>query len=156
MGMIQVGDKAFGNGEFQPIPTGTKLRMAVFDIEVTEVRSGDNAGKDQAVVTFKVTEEGEYKGREIRYNNIPLYGDGKNAWVLVTFAEAVGWVAEKGKGVDVPDNIKSVLGTELIGKIGQRTSPTNGNVYNTVGNYAKIKEGEAETPKPAAKTWGSV
>lgn len=159
---IQVGEKAFGNGEFQPIPVGTKLRMAVFDIDETVVNSGDNKGKPQAVVTFKVTEDGEYKGRELRYNNVPLYGDGNNAWVLVSFAQAVGWKAERGEDLEIPDNLSTVLGTEIVGTVGQRAStkenPATGQPYinNTVTRYAKLKPGEQEVDKPKAKTWGSV
>lgn len=162
MGIIQVGnEKAFGNGAFEPIPTGTRLKVSVFDIEQTTVQNGDNKGKPQMVVTFKVTEDGEYKGRELRYNNIPLYGDGKNAFVLVTFAEAVGWKVSKEEGIDVPDNLNSVLGTELTVKVGQRAStkvnPETGQPYinNTAGGYAKLKAGD-EKPEAAKKTWGSV
>lgn len=164
MAMIQVGDKAFGNGAFEPIPTGTRLKVSVFEFEQTTVQNGDNKGKPQLVVTFKVTEEGAYKGRELRYNNIPLYGDGKNAFVLVTFAEAVGWKTEKGSGVDVPDDFSSLLGTELSVKVGQRastkTNPETGQPYinNTAGNYAKLKAGapvENDAAKPKM-TWGNV
>lgn len=157
---IKVGDKAFGNGAFEPIPTGTRLRAVVFEIDQVKVKGGENAGKDQLQVTFKVTEEGPYKGRELRYNNVPLY-DGKSAFVLVTFAEAVGWKVSKEEGIEVPDNLNSVLGTEISVKVGQRASqkvnPETGEPYinNTAGGYQKVR---AQAEKPAAEkpTWGNI
>jgi hypothetical protein len=159
MAIIKVGTEAFGNGEFKPIPTGLKLRMSVFDFDVAQVRSGDNAGSDQLVITAKVTEDGEFKGREIRYNNIPLYHDKRNAWVLASFAEAVGWKVDKETGdIDVPDSFQGILGTEFVGKVGQRTSPTNGNIFNTINGYAKLgaPTGGGEAPAPKKASWGDV
>jgi hypothetical protein len=156
MPTIKVGDEAFGNGEFKLIPAGSKLRMSVFDTEVTTVKSesSPNKGSKQLVVTAKVTEDGEFKGREIRYNNIPLYYSEKNAWVLVTFAEAVGWPVDlKDKSVDVPDNFQGILGTEFVGTVGQRTGQ-NGTTYNTVSRYAVLSEPvEGETTKTS---WSDV
>ena len=152
--VIPVGDAAFGDS-FEAIPVGTKLKVAVFDISETAVKSGENAGKPQLVVNFKVTEEGPYLGREIRYNNLPLY-DGKGAWALVAFAEAVGWATSKETGVDVPDNVSDVLGTELIIKVGIR-SDQQGNVYNRSAGYHKAGTGTTKpVVKDAAKTWGEV
>lgn len=158
--VVQVGDGAFG-GNFEPIPVGTKLKVAVYEIEVVKVKSGDNAGKDQIDLTVKVTEDGEYKGREIKYNKLPLY-DSKGAWALVAFAEAVGWKTEKGQGVAVPDDVSDALGTEFIAKIGQQASqkidPNTNQPYmnNRVTGYAKLKAGGGSTPPAEKKGWGDL
>jgi hypothetical protein len=159
--VVQVGEGAFG-GDYEPIPVGAKLKVAVYEIDVVPVKSGENAGKDQIDYTAKVTEEGEFKGREIRYNKLPLY-DGKGAWALVAFAEAVGWKTEKGKGVAVPDDVTDVLGTEFIAKIGQQASqkvnPETGEPYinNRITGYAKLKAGGGGSTPPAEKKgWGDL
>lgn len=162
MAVVQVGKVE--SSTFTPIPVGTKLKVSVFDISRVPVKNGPNAGKDQLDVTVKVTEEGEYFGREIRYNKLPLYA-GKGAWALTAFAEAVGWETSKdAEGhtlVDVPDNLQEVLGTEFIGKIGQNTSnkenPETGQKYinNQLSGYAKLGTGGAK-PAAAKPTWGSV
>jgi len=152
MGTIKVGKEAFGNSL---IPTGLKLKMSVFDFDVQEVQSGDHQGDPRLQVTAKVTEDGEYKGKEIRYNNIPLYSDKKTDWVLGSFAEAMGWAVDKESGdIDVPDSFQSILGTEFIGKVGQRTNQS-GSTYNTVNGYAPVSAG-GEKPQPKKASWGDV
>lgn len=148
--VIQVGTEDFGNTEFKNIPVGTKLRASVFDIEETTSKEG----KPQFVWTAKVTEDGEFKGREIRYNYVPLHDGATNKWVLVSFAEAVGWPTSPDKGVEVPDNLRDVLGTEILITVGERTNNQTGVVYNRVTRTAKIKAG-GETPK-AKKSWGEL
>lgn len=153
--VIKVGESAFSS-DFTPIPVGTKLKVSVFDI--TEGVTGPNSqnpGSPQFVFTAKVTEEGEFAGREIRYNYISLDPNAKGAWALVAFAEAVGWPTEKGQGVSVPDDLTEVLGTEFIAKIGQTTGQ-DGNIYNRVTGYAPLRKGGGGTPPPAekaAKSW---
>lgn len=156
---IGVDDKALeGTGDFQPIPDGAKLRVSVFDIEETKVKSGPNAGKDQAVYTVKVVEDGEFKGREVKYNYIPLFAGAKNGWVLTAFAEAVGWKVDKDtKVVEVPDNLKEVLGTEFIAKFGQveseKINPNTNKPYvnNRVTGTRKIRSGGGGITEPAEK-----
>jgi hypothetical protein len=154
--VISVGNEAFQGGTFTPIPTGTKLRMSVFDIQETV---GKTSGKPQFVFTAKVTEEGEYKGREIRYNYITLDGTAKNAWALVAFAEAVGWPTDPKKGVEVPDSLNDVLGTEFIGKVGISTDQNDPEKkYNRVTGYTKVGGAAAKkaTQPTEAVNWGEV
>lgn len=132
---IQVNSKAFeGTGDFQPIPAGKRLRAAIYDIE--ETVTGPNSktpGLPQFIYTAKITEEGEYSGREIRYNYVPLSADARNLWVLVRFAQAVGWDASEEEGVTLPDDLSDVLGTEVIIKVDQEKSsklnPETGQPY---------------------------
>lgn len=163
---IRVGGDAVGNSDFTPIPVGTKLKVAVFDIE--ETVTGPNSakpGSPQFVFTAKVTEDGEYKGREIRYNYITLDPSANGAWALAAFSDAVGWPVVKDGDewdIQIPDNLSDVLGTEFIAKIGQTNSqkvdPNTGKPYvnNRVTGYAKIKAGGAPSKPTAEQTWDAV
>lgn len=152
---IQVNPENFGSSN-DPIPLGERLKVSVYDIDEAVVKSGDNAGKPQLVLTVKVTEPGPYQGREIRYNNIPLYA-ARNAWTLVAFADAVGLKTDRDSGnVELPDNIGDLRGKEFIAKMGHRTG-NDGNIYNTVAGYAKIKSGGTETQTPTTtKKWSEL
>lgn len=163
---IGVDDKALeGTGDFQPIPNGAKLRVSVFEIEETVInKEGENKGKPQFVYTVKVTEDGEFKGREVKYNYVPLFAGAKNGWVLTAFAEAVGWKVDKDtKTVEVPDNLTDVLGTEFIAKFSQREStklnPATNKPYinNQVSGTRKIRAGGGGITEPAEpKGWDSL
>jgi len=164
--VIAVGDDSFGNGEFAPIPAGTKLRVSVFDIEegVTGPNS-KNPGSPQFVYTAKVTQDFSWvdpekgkqnaKGREIRYNNVPLASGVGNEWVLTSFAQAVGWKAEKGKGISVPENLKEVLGTEFTATIGHSTG-NDGKVYNRITRTAPASKDGGGTETPTVKSWDQL
>lgn len=156
--VINVGDDAYGkNGDYKPIPTGTKALATVFAIEEVEVKSGPNAGKPQLDLTFKI-QGGEFNGREIRYQKIPLY-DGPGAWKLTTFAEAVGWKAGKGQGVEIPDNLQEVLGKPLTIKINEKAPDAQKRVFNEVGGYAPASAAEAAqggASDTAAPSWGAL
>lgn len=156
---VGVDDKALeGTGDFQPIPEGAKLRVSLYDIEETVVANGPNKGKEQAMYTVKVVEDGEFKGREVKYNYVPLFSGATNGWVLTSFAEAVGWKVDKDtKTVELPDNLKDALGTEFIAKFGQtesqKVNPNTGKPYinNRVTGTRKIKSGGGAITEPAAE-----
>ena len=162
---IAVNPEALAGGDFTPIPNGTKLRVSVYDIEEGKVKNGPNAGKDQAMFTVKVTEDGPYKGREIKYNYIPLFAGAGNAWFLAAFAAAVGWPIDKEtNAIEIPDNLKDVVGTEFIAVIreteSQKINPDTGKPYinNQVNGARKIKSG-GDAPKgggaPERPVWGA-
>lgn len=157
---IQVGEKALeSQGAYEPIPQGAKLRVSVFDItETTVKKEGPNKGKPQAEFTVKVTEEGPYKGRELKYNYLPLFAGAGNAWFLVAFAEAVGWEIDKDtKAVQIPDDLSDVLGTEFIAVIqqteSQKINPDTNKPYinNRVNGARKIKAGAGGITDAAEK-----
>jgi Protein of unknown function (DUF669). len=153
--VINVGQEAYKGGDYTPIPTGTQLIATVYAIEEVPVKSGPNQGKPQLDVTFKV-QGGQYNGREIRYQKIPLY-DGPAAWKLVTFADAVGW--DTKPAVQLPDNLQSVLGTSLMIKVREDEPNAKKQVFNSVTGYAKAN-GSAATAAAASPTatpsWGSL
>ncbi len=162
---IGVDDKALEGGNFEPIPDGTKLRVALFDIEETTVKSGANQGKPQAMYTVKVVEDGPYKGREVQYNYFPLFAGAKNGWVLTAFAEAVGWKVDKDtKVVEVPDNLKDALGTKFIASFrtteSTKINPETDKPYlnNQVKAVRKIKAGGGGgvTEPSAPKSWDQL
>ncbi|TXH08889.1 MAG: hypothetical protein E6R03_17495 [Hyphomicrobiaceae bacterium] len=159
---IAVDDKALeGSGDYQPIPDGTRLRVSLYDIEETVVANGENKGKPQAMYTVKVTEDGEFKGREVRYNYVPLYAGAKNGWVLTAFAEAMGWPIDKeSKIVSIPDNLRDALGTQFIAKFGTtestKVNPETGKPYvnNRVTGTRRIKgAGGITDPAAQQKAW---
>ena len=146
-------------GTFEPIPHGTNVQATVFAIEEVAVKSGDNAGKPQLQVTFKVQEPNEkYNGREIRYQNIPLY-DSPGAWKLIAFADAVGWPHKDGN-VEIPDNLLSVQGSALTIKVNQKPKDAQGRIFNEVGGYAPAKTGtgSASTASDTSSqpSWGGL
>jgi hypothetical protein len=153
--VINVGEEAYKGGSFEPIPVGEKVVATVYAIEEVQVKSGNNAGKPQLDVTFKI-QGGQYNGREIRFQKIPLY-DGPAAWKLVTFAESVGWPTKPS--VTLPDNLQSVLGTPLVVKVGQQED-ANKRIWNTVTGFAKLDDssqvGEPVASQDAAPSWGAL
>lgn len=125
-------------GNYEPIPAGVKVPVSIYEIEESAVRNGENAGKPQAVVTFKVT-EGQYAGREIRYNNFALY-DGKGAWATAALASAIGLPTNEDNQPIFPDNLKDLLGKQLTVKVGHRTDQNDpSKVYNTTSGYESLK-----------------
>lgn len=157
--VIAVGQAAVEqSGEFEPIPAGTKLKVSIF--EVTEGVSGPNSknpGSAQFNYTAKVQEEGKYKGREIRYNYVPLDPTVKHAWNLAQFAKAVGWPISENGEITVPDDLTDVLGTEVIAKISQDKPDDQGRVFNKVDRVFPLPKGGGGgiTEKPKVG-WGDL
>lgn len=171
---IAVNPEAFqGQGNFAPIPAGTKLQATIFAIkEGVAGPNSKNPGKPQAEYTVKIVEDFEFqatdedgktrtvnaRGREIRYNYFPLDGTVAHAWQLTAFADAVGWPSSQERGVEVPDNLTDVLGTQVTVQVGQRVDQNDpAKVYNTVSRVAKAQAGGGGGQKPAEKkSWGDL
>ncbi len=124
--VVNVGKDAVRSNEFKLIPTGTKIRVTLYEAE--ETKTGPNAkvgpGKDMLVYTAKVVEDGEFKGRELRFNYVPLHGEGNDGWKLTTFAEAIGLEVTPDGEVSVPEGAEwnQYLGKEFVARIGQQKS----------------------------------
>lgn len=159
--IIAVGQAAVEqSGEFQPIPAGTKLKVSVYDVkEGVSGPNSKNPGSPQFEWTAKVTEEGPYRGREVRYNYVPLDPNVGHAWNLAMFAKAVGWPIDDQGNIEVPDNLNDVLGTEVVAKIGQQRPDDQGRIFNRVDRVFPLPKGGGggvtEPPK-ADVTWGNV
>jgi hypothetical protein len=152
--VVQVGEAAYeGSGEFKLIPAGEKLPATVFNIEEVPVASGDNAGKPQLNITFKV-QGGEFNGREIRYQKIPLY-DGAAAWKLVTFAKALGLPSDKDKGISLPDNIQELVGKPLMIKLSIQKD-NKGIDRNQVSGFGPLDDSAVSAAAPSAPSWSSL
>lgn len=164
---VVVNPDALG-GSFEPAPVGTKVIATVFDIEETVTGpNAKNAGKPQAVVTVKIQSDFKWlgsdgkpqslKGREIRYNNVPLYGDGDNAWVLATFAEAVGWPVAENGAISIPDTHELgplTNGKEIVVQLGVRAKQDDPSTkYNTVNRW--FGPGAATTKSPLGDGGGA-
>lgn len=166
--VINVGAEAVkGQGEFKLIPVGTKVKVSLYEIE--ETVTGPNSkkpGLPQVMYTAKVTEDGEFKGRELRYNYVPLHNEGKDGWKLTAFAAALGLkVSEEGE-VELPDEGEFVkyLGTEFVARVGQspsqKVNPETGQPYinNTVAGVLPLKAYKPKTEgaeKPAV-SWSTT
>ena len=146
---VNVGSEAVSNGVFEPAPAGTKVRAAVFEVEETTVKTqtSENFGKDQLVVTVKILDDFIFqgsdgkpqnlRGREVRYNNVPLYA-GKSGWQLAAFGEAVGWPVDADGNVVIPDEgqvASATQGREIVVQLGIRTQQSNGKQFNTVSRW---------------------
>ena len=157
--VIAVGQAAVEQaGDFEPIPSGTRLKVSVYDI--TEGVAGPNSknpGSPQFNWTAKVTEEGKYQGREIRYTYVPLDPNVGHAWNLAQFAKAVGWKIDDNGGVHVPDNLNEVLGTEVLAKISQTAKDDQGRIFNRVDRVFPLPKGGGGgiTEKPKA-SWDNL
>jgi hypothetical protein len=153
--VVNVGEDAAKGGTIKPIPSGTIVTASVYAIDEVAVKSGANQGKPQLDVTFKI-QGGEWNGREIRYQKLPLYESG-GAWKLVSFAEAVGW-PHKGGNVELPDNITSVLGKTLNIKLQEDAPNLRGQVFNSVSGYAPASDVQAAaTPTAdASPSWAAL
>lgn len=166
MPFIPVNPEAFeGTGEYAVIPNGSKVRATIFEIERGQAGpNSKNPGMPQAVYTVKVSEDFEFthtnedgstkqvnaKGREIKYNYIPLDGSVKHGWQLVAFAEAVGWETDPTRGVNVPENLMEVLGTEVTVQL--EVTPDQKDPkkkYNKVRRISKAGPAAKAAAKPA-------
>lgn len=156
--VINISNENRGSsGDFKPIPHGTKVIATVFRIEEVAVKGGQNAGKPQLEVDWKV-QGGDHNGREIRFDYIPLY-DGKSAWKLDTFAEAVGWNKDANGNVELPDNLQSTLGTPAEIRVTEKTPDAQNRIFNGVGGYAKASgsaANEAASSSSATPSWSSL
>lgn len=159
--IIAVGQAALGDGEFTPIPAGTRIKVSVYDVkEGVAGPNSKNPGSAQFEWTAKVTEEGQFKGREIRYNYVPLDPNVGHAWNLAAFAKAVGWPIDDKGNVEVPDDLRDLLGTEILAKVGT-TDPNRDEqkrVFNRIDRVFPLpKDGGGGGITEAAKpTWGDL
>jgi hypothetical protein len=83
---------------YTPLPAGT-YSATVFKVDLVQVKSGENAGKDQYNVQFRVT-EGNFQGRAV-FTYIPLYA-GKAQWKTLAFFNALGFEPKPGEAFSIP------------------------------------------------------
>ena len=98
MSSINFGADAFGSSDYAPLPAGS-YNANVFEVEIVQVKNGENAGKDQFKVQFKVA-EGEFSNRRL-FTYIPLYA-GKASWKTVAFFKALGYEPKPGEPFTIP------------------------------------------------------
>jgi hypothetical protein len=95
---INFGADAFGSSDYAPLPEGT-YNANVFEVEIVQVKNGENAGKDQFKVQFKVA-DGEFSNRRL-FTYVPLYA-GKASWKTVAFFKALGYEPKPGEPFTIP------------------------------------------------------
>lgn len=134
---ISAGDLQ-STGNYEPLPDGS-YESTVYAVELTEVKNGENAGKPQYKLQFRVS-EGQFENRRI-FTYIPLY-TGKAFWKTQAFFSALGYEMADGKFV-VPTP------TDLSGKPVRINlsivENNNGEKENNVKGFAKtqVKVGAA-------------
>lgn len=87
---ISAGD--LQESSYDPIPAGT-YDATVYAVEVVEVKNGENAGKPQYKIQFRLSTE--YENRRL-FTYVPLY-TGKAFWKTQAFFEALGYEMNDGK-----------------------------------------------------------
>ena len=98
MSSINFGADAFGSSDYAPLPEGT-YNANVFEVEIVQVKNGENAGKDQFKIQFKVA-DGEFSNRRL-FTYVPLYA-GKASWKTVGFFKALGYEPKPGEPFTIP------------------------------------------------------
>lgn len=80
-------------GSYDPVPAGT-YNTTIFNVELTEVKSGENAGKPQYKLQFRIS-EGQFENRRL-FTYVPLY-KGKAFWKTQAFFGALGYDMKAGE-----------------------------------------------------------
>ena len=108
---IGSADLQQSTGSYTPVPAGT-YNANIYDIEVLEVKNGENAGKPQFKIQFRIA-DGQYENRRV-FSYVPLY-TGKTFWKTQSFFEALGYDMKEGKfTVPAPkDLMGKILGIKL-------------------------------------------
>lgn len=81
------------NASYAPVPAGT-YNTTIFNVELTEVKSGENAGKPQYKLQFRIS-EGQQENRRL-FTYVPLY-KGKAFWKTQAFFGALGYDMKAGE-----------------------------------------------------------
>lgn len=137
MTSINFGADAFGSSDYAPLPEGT-YNANVFEVEIVQVKNGENAGKDQFKVQFKVA-EGQFSNRRL-FTYIPLYA-GKASWKTVAFFKALGYEPKPGESFNVPTP-NELAGKSLAIKV--KVVPSqDGGEENNISGFAPTSKVES-------------
>lgn len=99
---ININESDLSQNSYEVIPAGT-YATTVFNVELTDVKNGDNAGKKQYKVQLRIS-EGQYENRRL-FTYIPLY-TGKAFWKTQSFFEALGYDVKGGQfAVPTPNEL---------------------------------------------------
>jgi hypothetical protein len=142
------------NSDYAPIPAGT-YNATVFNAELTEVKSGENAGKPQYKLQFRIS-DGKAENRRI-FTYVPLY-TGKAFWKSQAFFSALGYDMSEGSfTVPTPNELAGkAVAVKVTVVPGQ-----NGGEDNNVAGFVKAGTATASSlaepinVKSASEIWVS-
>ena len=134
---------------YEAIPAGT-YNTTVFNVELTEVKNGENAGKPQYKVQLKVA-DGQYENRRL-FTYVPLY-TGKAFWKTQAFFEALGYDVKDGKfSVPTPNE----LAGKSVGAKVKIAQDMNGADENNVAGFTGLQKSmPTSAPTTASNPWAT-
>lgn len=130
---------------YEPLPKGT-YATTIYSAELTEVKSGDNAGKPQLKVQLRVS-EGQYENRRL-FTYVPLY-TGKAFWKTQAFFTALGYDLKAGN-FQVPA-VQDLLGQPIGAKVTIVSNSQSGDDENNVGGFTAATSVDAVLKSMGAK-----
>lgn len=143
-------------GQYDALPKGT-YSTTIYSAELTEVKSGENAGKPQLKVQLKVADGEEYANRRL-FTYIPLY-TGKAFWKTQAFFSALGYDMKAGN-FQVP-SVEELLGKPVGAKVTVVANSMSGDDENNVGGFTAATTGNIDavlksmgaTPTSSGDIW---
>lgn len=90
---ITSADLQQNTGSYSAVPAGT-YAATIFNVELAQVKNGENAGKPQYKLQFRIA-EGQYENRRL-FTYVPLY-TGKAFWKTQAFFGALGYDMKDGQ-----------------------------------------------------------
>ena len=141
------------NTSYEPLPAGSYI-VNIFDVELTSVKNGENAGKPQYKVQLKVA-DGQFANRRL-FTYLPLYA-GKGFWKSQSFFEALGYEVSAGNfTVPTPNDLSGKALVAKVKIVADRDGAPENNVSGFV-NPGAVKEqvvtGAATPVASAADIW---
>ncbi len=142
------------SNDYSPVPAGT-YNTTVFNAELTEVRNGENAGKPQYKLQFRIS-DGQYENRRL-FTYVPLYS-GKAFWKSKAFFSALGYNVEAGTfTVPTPNELAgkavAVKATVVPGQNGGEDNNVAG--FTKAGGASSATVTEPVAVKSATDLWVS-
>lgn len=130
------------------VPEGDYL-VRISDAEVTEIKSGDNAGKPMVNLYYEIA-QGSSTGQML-VDRLPITE--KALWRVAAFLRAIGLKVEK-KQLQIP--FKLIMGRTFVVTV-KDGEPYNGNVKSEVTSYASaagftVESSSATQPQAEAGT----
>lgn len=139
--------------DYAPVPAGT-YNATVFNAELTEVKNGENAGKPQYKLQFRIS-DGQFENRRL-FTYVPLY-TGKAFWKSKAFFSALGYdVSEGSFTVPTPNELAgkaiAVKATVVPGQTGEENNVAG---FTKAGGASSTTVSEPVSVKSASDIWVS-
>lgn len=138
MASLNFSAEAFeSTANYSPVPAGT-YNVTIFNVEIVQVKNGENAGKNQFSIQFRIS-DGPAENRRV-FTYVPLYA-GKAQWKTLAFFKALGYEPEPGKPFEIPTP-NDLSGKALSIKVAV-VPDNNGGETNNVSGFQNVKGSSA-------------